>query len=60
MIRPLAEVEREAIVAAVLEAGCTLAAAKALGIGSSTLYRKLAEYEIKPTTLVQPSKYVET
>jgi DNA-binding NtrC family response regulator len=44
-IIPLAELEKQAIVSAVIEAGGDkLLAARLLGIGKTTLYRKLKEY----------------
>ncbi len=42
-IRPLAELEREAIIAAVSAVPDKLQAARILGIGKTTLYRKLQE-----------------
>jgi hypothetical protein len=46
-IVPLAELERRAIVSAVREAaGDKLLAARLLGIGKTTLYRKLKEYGV--------------
>jgi two-component system response regulator HydG len=46
-IIPLAELERRAIVSAVREAaGDKLLAARLLGIGKTTLYRKLKEYGV--------------
>lgn len=45
LIVPLAVVERRAVLNAVrLHAGDSRAAARALGIGRTTLYRKLKEY----------------
>ena len=44
MIKPLADIEREAIVSACLETRDCQRAARELGIGSTTLYRKLREY----------------
>ena len=45
---PIAEVERHAILNAVAEAkGDKLLAAQMLGIGKTTLYRRLREYERK-------------
>ena len=45
-VLPIAEVERHAILNAVLEAkGDKLLAARMLGIGKTTLYRKLRQYE---------------
>ena len=45
-VLPIAEVERHAILNAVAEAkGDKLLAARMLGIGKTTLYRKLREYE---------------
>lgn len=42
---PLAELERRAVVQAVREAGGNrVAAARLLGIGKTTLYRKMKEY----------------
>lgn len=48
-IRPLAEVEREAIMNAVVTRGVA-EAAKLLGVGKTTLYRKMQEYgmPVKP------------
>lgn len=46
---PLAELERRAVVQAVREAGGNrVAAARLLGIGKTTLYRKLKEYSAMP------------
>jgi len=48
---PLEELERRAILRALREtAGDKLAAARLLGIGKTTLYRKLKQYESQPTT----------
>jgi len=48
---PLEELERRAILRALREtAGDKLAAARLLGIGKTTLYRKLKQYEAQPTT----------
>jgi len=48
-IRPLAETEKEAILTALrIFDGDKLATATALGIGKTTLYRKLAEYGETP------------
>ena len=48
-IRPLAEIEKEAILTALrIFDGDKLAIATALGIGKTTLYRKLAEYGEMP------------
>jgi transcriptional regulator of acetoin/glycerol metabolism len=45
---PLDEMERRAIFRAMRESGGDkMAAAKVLGIGKTTLYRKLKQYEIK-------------
>ena len=45
-VLPIAEVERHAILNAVAEAkGDKLLAARMLGIGKTTLYRKLRQYE---------------
>ena len=45
-ILPLEELERRAILRALREsAGDKLAAARLLGIGKTTLYRKLKQYE---------------
>jgi transcriptional regulator with PAS, ATPase and Fis domain len=41
---PLAEIEKRAILALVAQAGA-LKAAKVLGVGKTTIYRKLAEYK---------------
>ena len=49
-IRKLADVERELILEAVAQLGA-VPAAKALGIGKTTLYRKLKEYGVDATTL---------
>src|SRR5260370_13031122 len=47
---PLDEIERRAILQALREtAGDRLAAARILGIGKTTLYRKLKEYARDPT-----------
>ena len=47
-IVPLEEMERRAIIRAMREAGGDkLAAARLLGIGKTTLYRKLKQYEVK-------------
>ncbi|HEY6466861.1 MAG TPA: helix-turn-helix domain-containing protein, partial [Candidatus Acidoferrales bacterium] len=47
-ILPLAELERRSILRAMRESGGDkIAAAKVLGIGKTTLYRKLKEYEEK-------------
>jgi len=48
-IKTLAEIEAEVIVAVINATRSKSAAADALGIGRSTLYRKLAEYN-HPTT----------
>jgi transcriptional regulator of acetoin/glycerol metabolism len=46
-ISQLADLEREAIVAAVTQLnGDKLMAARLLGIGKTTLYRKLRQYEV--------------
>ena len=58
MIRPLADIEREAIVAACLETRDCQRAARELGIGSTTLYRKLREYG-EPLTRFRASKPVK-
>jgi DNA-binding NtrC family response regulator len=51
-IRTLAEVEAEAIADALVLCGGRIAeTARKLGIGRSTLYRKMAEYRIAPTGL---------
>lgn len=48
-IVPLAEMERQAIVAALLQVkGDKPEAARRLGIGKSTLYRKLKRYGLNP------------
>jgi transposase len=45
MTKTLFEVEREAILAALEASGdCVVEAAKALGVGKSTLFRKLKQY----------------
>jgi two-component system response regulator HydG len=47
-VKPLAELEREAILAAIRALnGDKLQAARLLGIGKTTLYRKLKEYGIE-------------
>ena len=46
MIRPLSEIERETILAAIRELHDIPRAARALGIGRNTAYRKLREYGI--------------
>jgi DNA-binding NtrC family response regulator len=48
LIIPLAEVERQAILKAIEATGTPVAAAKQLGIGKTTIYRKLAEYAEAP------------
>jgi transcriptional regulator of acetoin/glycerol metabolism len=46
-LRPVDEVERDAIVAALRDAGCNrVAAAAALGLARSSLYRKIHQYGI--------------
>jgi len=53
---PIAEVERHAILSAVEEAkGDKLLAAKMLGIGKTTLYRKLQKYERLSAKVPEPS-----
>jgi len=44
MICPLALTEKEAILRALMEIGHPLGAARELGIGKTTIYRKLKEY----------------
>jgi len=51
-IRKLAEVERELIVDAVGRFGVTRAA-ELLGVGKTTLYRKLREYNLDPKKLYE-------
>ena len=47
MIRPLAEVEKEAILMAILKCNCdVLAAADRLRLGKTTIYRKLHEWNL--------------
>lgn len=47
-VLPIAEIERHAIINAVVEAnGDKLLAARMLGIGKTTLYRKLRQYELR-------------
>ena len=58
MIRPLAEIERETILQACLEARDCQRAARELGIGSTTLYRKLREYG-QPLAQFRPAKPVK-
>jgi DNA-binding NtrC family response regulator len=57
-VRPLADVERDYVLAALRAMGGNRAnAARALGIGAATLYRKLRDYAAEPTTdtsVVQP------
>lgn len=48
-IVPIPELERDAILAAVATSSSRDAAARALGIGPATLYRKLAEYGVPAT-----------
>lgn len=46
---PLADLEREAIFAAITQLnGDKLTAARSLGIGKTTLYRKLKQYQAFP------------
>jgi hypothetical protein len=52
-IRPLAEIEREVIATAVACIPDKLEAARRLGIGKTTLYRKLKELDIVATPLLQ-------
>lgn len=61
-IRPLAEIEKEAILSALrMFDGDKLATATALGIGKTTLYRKLAEYgEVQNHPLYQEIQAVKT
>jgi two-component system response regulator HydG len=48
---PLEELERRAILRALRESsGDKLAAARILGIGKTTLYRKLKQYEVQSQT----------
>jgi two-component system response regulator HydG len=57
---PIAEVERHAILNAVAEAkGDKLLAAKMLGIGKTTLYRKLQQYERLATKAIGSSPVVQ-
>ena len=58
MIRPLADIEREAILAACLETRDCQRAARELGIGRTTLYRKLREYG-EPLSRFRASKPVK-
>lgn len=44
MIRPLAEIERDTVLAAIREVKNIPEAARQLGIGQTTIYRKLREY----------------
>jgi DNA-binding NtrC family response regulator len=46
-VRTLADVEREAIFAALLEIKHVVRAAKALGISANTLYNRMQRYGIK-------------
>jgi len=55
-VLPIAEVERHAILNAVVEAnGDKLLAARMLGIGKTTLYRKLREYQLRAQQNQQPA-----
>ena len=55
-IVPLHEVEKRAILNAVEKLGAPLKAAAALGIGKTTLYRKLKEYASEPLKILpQPA-----
>lgn len=47
MIRPLREIEKQAILEAIMAMGGMVQAARALGIGKTTIYRKLNEYGIQ-------------
>lgn len=47
MIRTLAEIEKEEILRAIMEKESVVEAAKALGIGTTTIYDKLKKYGIK-------------
>jgi DNA-binding NtrC family response regulator len=46
VIRRLADIEKQAILEAIVESGGVMRAADALGIGKTTIYRKLTEYGI--------------
>lgn len=60
-VLPIAEVERHAILNAVVEAkGDKLLAARMLGIGKTTLYRKLRQYERRGSQLLPPSTPAST
>jgi hypothetical protein len=49
-IRPLAELERDAILGAIRAVGDKLEAARKLGIGKTTLYRKIKEFGVVPVS----------
>lgn len=48
MIRPLAEIEKEAILDAMRETKDAIKAADQLQIGHTTIYRKLKDYGVRP------------
>jgi len=47
VIKPLRELEKEAILAAIMECGGVKQAARALGVSKSKIYDKMAEYGIR-------------
>lgn len=47
MIKPLAEVEKEKILEAILEMRSVYKAAKALGITPNTVYKRIRQYGLK-------------
>lgn len=49
--KTLAEIERDAILDTVTETGNAVEAAAILGIGKTTIYRKLREYGVKGSLL---------
>jgi len=55
ILRPLAEVERDLILTTVSAVPDKLEAARLLGIGKTTLYRKLKEFADQPKISVQAS-----
>jgi|ERR1700689_1639986 len=58
MIRPLADVEKELILAACSETRDCSRAARELGIGQTTLYRKLREYGEPPAQFRPPKPVI--
>ena len=47
MVKPLREMEKEAILAAIMECGGVIPAAIALGVSKSKIYAKMRQYEIR-------------